>query len=530
MKYRYSHFFNYKLRSHIIPYIWFIVSFLIAVLSSLALFRHAVYDNLAAQIINTGFDPLRSQLIAALLITVGAALVGTLFTTNKSGSIAGASLIFSVKYLLPFIQSEIPPTTDPGGNLELLNPGALVHTCLLITSLALLSAFIGSAIGLSLYDVLLDPPYRLLSTIIQHFTSKKDIADQPTLSIRAQSKESNCQPARWIAIVIMLALFVLSSQSTDLFFISPDVGLHNPPELFSVNDKFQTLGTVKALQMHSKIMGNRWRSFEIYFPPSYFTHGNRHKRYPTLYLLHGSPGLVTDWIKAGDAANSADALIVTKKIQDLILVMPDGNGTPGATSEWGNSGNHKQLLENYVSSELVQYIDRHFRTIPDAAHRAIGGLSMGGFGAMNIAVHHPDVFSTVIALGGYYKAVGTIWGAHKTYLQYNSPIIQIGLQPQVRQLHIFLGDAYEDKPYYTDTVHYAQRLNQLGIKYTFVKDHGHHSWKVWATLLYQGLAWLHWSPIHTAPRVALDTCVRGTGTSSYTPTCQRYQASLRWGR
>jgi S-formylglutathione hydrolase FrmB len=254
--------------------------------------------------------------------------------------------------------------------------------------------------------------------------------------------------------------------------------------------------------MYSKFMGGHQHPFVIYLPPSYYSSTDKQKRYPTLYLLHGSPGLVTDWIKAGDAANSANALIITKKIQELIMVMPDGNGALGATSEWGNSGNHKQLMESYVSGELVHYIDQHFRTIPNAAHRAIGGLSMGGFGAMNIAIHHPNVFASVIALGGYYKATGTVWGSNRAYIHYNSPIIQIGLQPQAHQLHIFLGDAYEDKPYYTDTIHFAQRLKQLDMKYTFVKDHGHHSWRVWATLLYQGLTWLHWSPIHAAPLIA----------------------------
>jgi S-formylglutathione hydrolase FrmB len=501
MKYKQPLFLNNYYIRQMVPYIWFIVSLFVAILSGFFLFQHAVYDNLAAQIINTGFDPMRSQLIAALLLTLGTALIGTLFTTNKFGSILGAGIIFIVKYLLPFIQSEIPPTTDPGGNLELLNSGALVHTSCVIVALALLSAFIGSAIGLSLYEVLLELPYQLLHKAIQHIISKREIADQPTLVMKAQSKENRWHPARWAAIAIMIILCVLASQSTDLFFISPDVGLHNPPKLFSVTSTFSTVGTVKTIQMRSKIMGNRLRSFEIYFPPSYFDPKEKNRRYPTIYLLHGSPGLITDWVKAGDAANSANELISTKKIQELIMVMPDGNGAPGATSEWGNSANHKQPLESYVSDELVHYIDQHFRTIPNAAHRAIGGLSMGGFGAMNIAVHNPSIFNWVISLGGYYKATGTIWGSNIAYRRYNSAIIQIGLRPQARQLHIFLGDAYQDNPYYTDTVQYAQQLNRLGIKYTFVKEPGHHSWKIWATQLYQALKWLQWGPIHPAPKI-----------------------------
>lgn len=120
---------------------------------------------------------------------------------------------------------------------------------------------------------------------------------------------------------------------------------------------------------------------------------------------------------------------------------------------------------------------------------------------MNIAVHHPNVFHWVISLGGYYKAMGSIWGSKIAYIHYNSPLLQVGLQPQAHQLHIFLGDAYEDKPYYADTMQYAQQLTQLGIKYTMFRQHGHHSWRVWGTQLYQSLTWLQWGPIHSAPKV-----------------------------
>ena len=88
----------------------------------------------------------------------------------------------------------------------------------------------------------------------------------------------------------------------------------------------------------------------------------------------------------------------------------------------GNSFDHRQWIETYVAVDLVAYVDHRYRTLADVAHRAIGGLSMGGFGAMNIAVHHPDVFGTVISLGGYYRAEGSIWGKNAAYRRANSPI------------------------------------------------------------------------------------------------------------
>ena len=91
----------------------------------------------------------------------------------------------------------------------------------------------------------------------------------------------------------------------------------------------------------------------------------------------------------GKAGQSEDTLSSLGKAPELILVMPDGNGRGGTTSEWGNSGDGKQLLENALVDDLVPYVDHKYRTLADAAHRGIGGLSMGGFGAAKLAFTIP---------------------------------------------------------------------------------------------------------------------------------------------
>ena len=74
---------------------------------------------------------------------------------------------------------------------------------------------------------------------------------------------------------------------------------------------------------------------------------------------------------------------------------------------------------------------------------------MGGFGSMNIAVHHPDVFGTVISLGGYYRAdsSASVWGGNAAYLQQNSPIDVLPNKHQAWKLRIFLGAGSQDQPY-----------------------------------------------------------------------------------
>ena len=177
-----------------------------------------------------------------------------------------------------------------------------------------------------------------------------------------------------------------------------------------------------------------------------------------LYLLHGSPGQAHDWFTGGKANQSADTLIDLGKIPELIIVLPDGNGRPGAPSEWANSYNQHQLMESYVANDVVKYIDSKYRTIPDAANRGIGGLSMGAFGATNIAVHHPDIFGSVISLGGYYYAEGGIWGNNAAYMRQNSPADVIPTQKQAWKLLFFLGDGIQDQPYLADTQKFAREL------------------------------------------------------------------------
>src|SRR5712691_1280529 len=144
-------------RRRLWPVVPFFISLLLALLSGILLFNAAIIGGLTSIIINVGLDPLRAQLVAALIMTLGAALIGASLGRRKLGAVLGAGIIFWFNYLIGFIELELQPLRDPGGNLEPLNSGALVHTSLVMMALALLSAFIGAAVGLALGEVLLDP-------------------------------------------------------------------------------------------------------------------------------------------------------------------------------------------------------------------------------------------------------------------------------------------------------------------------------------------------------------------------------------
>ena len=484
---------------HLTPVLWSLPAFLLAVIAGLLLFSSSLSTDLISLFVSLGLDPLRSQLVVALILTAAAALIGALLGRRRLAALVGAFCVFLIDYLFGFISLELQPMRDPGGLLEPLNSGALVRTSLIMAALSIASAFIGMAVGINLGDVLFAPFYRLAAYAWEHMVPR--IAEPSRPAQRAIEKITPQQlppheaslsvVSKWLGAIGMVAVLLLAANSVDLFIFSPDVGLHSAPVL--KNGNAPTHGTVLEESFISPALNGQSRTFEIYLPPSYNTVQGQHKYYPTLYLLHGTPGHDIDWFTGGKIAESADTLIASHKIPEMIMVCPDGNGRPKQTSEWGNSGDQKQLMENYVADDLVNYIDQRYRTLPDPGDRAIGGLSEGGFGAVNIAIHHPNVFSSVISLGGYFVAEGTIWGNNTAYRRANSPLYTLPATQAAWKLHFYLGAASQDQPYYKDTLQFAQELTKLHIPYQFDLEKGYHSWRVWQIQIYKAMSWLQWS-------------------------------------
>lgn len=471
----------------------FWISLLLTALGGLLFFQGFIVDGLVVGIISVGLDPLRAQFVAALILTAGAACLGGALGLRRSGALVGGAIVFCWAFLLGFLRTQLMPVYDPGGHLEPLNGWALLHTVCVMLGLGVLSAFIGAAVGQAFGEVVCEPLYQLgcllLAFVRQHRTEVRGERIQREKPLFPRSALR-----RWLVAGGVVMLVILAANSTDLFIFSPDVGLHGRP--VTRNGQGQMVaGTLAASSLISPAMGNRSRPFLIYLPPSYNTPAGRQRAYPVLYLLHGSPGREIDCVTGGKVVESADTLISIGRIPDLIIVFPDGNGYLKMPSEWGNSYNPGQQMETFVANDLVKYVDSHYRTIPDAAHRAIGGLSMGGFGAMNIAVHHPDVFGSVISLGGYYQAEGPVWGTNMTALRLNSPLIDIRTMPSAWHLHVYLGAATKDQPYYNDTMQFTGVLNQLHVAYQFDLEKGYHSWLVWQKQFYNSLIWLKWGDV-----------------------------------
>jgi S-formylglutathione hydrolase FrmB len=121
------------------------------------------------------------------------------------------------------------------------------------------------------------------------------------------------------------------------------------------------------------------------------------RRYPVLYLFHGTSGRPSDWINFGNAEETTAGL-------PLIVVLPDagfdGDGG-GWFTNWFNGGAGGQpMWETFHIDQVVPWIDANLRTIRGRSGRAIAGLSQGGFGSLSYAARHPDMFTSVAAFSG----------------------------------------------------------------------------------------------------------------------------------
>jgi S-formylglutathione hydrolase len=166
----------------------------------------------------------------------------------------------------------------------------------------------------------------------------------------------------------------------------------------------QTQGHVRAYHVPSRALAANLvhapdtAEIEVYLPRSYVR--DRRRRYPVLYLLHGIEGTSKDWTRPGyqgmTIQDLMDSLTAAGRIKEMIVVVPTANNAY-AGSFYANSpvtGN----WEDYLSRELVAWVDSAFRTIPSPASRGIAGHSMGGFGAILMALRHADVFGAAYAM------------------------------------------------------------------------------------------------------------------------------------
>jgi len=181
-------------------------------------------------------------------------------------------------------------------------------------------------------------------------------------------------------------------------------------------------------------------SFHVYLPPGY---ASTNARYPVLYLLHGNEQPATAFLQLG-LQGELDRLIAAHEVPPMIAVMIQGG--KGANN-WRDEG--ARHYESYVL-EVQQLVDRMLATVAERSSRAIAGDSMGGFGAMNVALGHPRRFSVVESWLGFFNGL-------EDELRAARPVIAS------EGLHAYLyGGASDDIADASENAPFAARLRAAG--------------------------------------------------------------------
>ena len=164
-------------------------------------------------------------------------------------------------------------------------------------------------------------------------------------------------------------------------------------------------GTVERIVVHGRSLEDNLeddspdRQVTVYLPPSYRTFADR--RYPTLYFLHGFSSSDDYWFgrtreHGPDLARIMDEALSSGHSREMILVVPNA-----LTRYYGSFFSRSATTgdwEQFIARDLVDAMDGRYRTIPTAGSRGLAGHSMGGYGALRIGVHYPEVFSTLYLL------------------------------------------------------------------------------------------------------------------------------------
>lgn len=283
-------------------------------------------------------------------------------------------------------------------------------------------------------------------------------------------------------------------------------------------------GKVEARSFRSPALGAVKR-YLVYLPAGY---EQSTERYPVIYLLHGASGDEASWDRDGHLAEQADLLDL-----HALVVMPDAD--TGFYANWSEpfdlQGCLKKLpaidcvekarFEDYVAKDLVKQVDERYRTVADRKARALSGNSMGGFGALMLAMRHPDVFSAAASHSG--MATLLYLGPHP-YTSKGEVVLAQAVDPKLLkarrfgplltkvfgndiarwrehdpaalatklkdgELALYVDCGAQDAPYLKDGAAYLHDvLTGAGIAHELHLEPGGHDWKFWRARLGASLA------------------------------------------
>lgn len=234
----------------------------------------------------------------------------------------------------------------------------------------------------------------------------------------------------------------------------------------------------------------------VYLPPGYDAESNI-ERYPVVYTLHGAPGSAADWFAGGRLDYVLDTMISGGYLPPLIVVSPDLNaGSQRIDDEPLNRPGGPQL-EDFVTQDVVAWADRHLRTVANAEHRIVAGMSAGGIASLLYGLHSPSVFGGVVSIMPYATPYTPQIVGDDVARRLNSPLEVIAARPGPTDQKVFLGQG--DGESSADAERILESLRTQGQTATLRVLPGlNHNWTAARMIMPYGLVWvseqLGWPP------------------------------------
>jgi len=239
--------------------------------------------------------------------------------------------------------------------------------------------------------------------------------------------------------------------------------------------------TLQDVTFHSSAL-NRDMQYRVILPVGI----DKSKKLPVVYLLHGAGGNFRDWSNYSDVARFAE--------RGLILVMPEGD-----ESYYMNAATRpKGRYEDYITSDLIRDVESRFPAANDRSHRAIVGVSMGGFGAITLSLKHPDLFFFAAGISsaidvpsrpfswkriGQYRGHAAIFGPWDSDNRHNNDPFVLARKVDPSQMPYFYLTCGEQEGLLPSNRKFAALVAQRHFRYEFHAGQGGHNWNQWNGIL-----------------------------------------------
>ena len=239
-------------------------------------------------------------------------------------------------------------------------------------------------------------------------------------------------------------------------------------------------GILEECFHNCSVDGPQKRRMIVYLPKDYYQSNDS---YPVLYLLHGARGNELSWIEKGDILHNIDSLTASSKMKETIVVFPNVNQY-NSEADFGKS-RLKGAIESFFETDgvveaafmndVVATIDSLYRTVPDHAHRAIAGLSIGAMQSMYISANSPGSFDYI---GLFSSMVHPVLrkSEHSSFYKDLKKKMQTQFQDQPVTYHIMIG---KTDIYYPRMLSFRNYLDKKGYRYDMHVTAGGHQWYNW---------------------------------------------------